>query len=181
MDAQNQPLSTFCMRTIGDFVITGDARGLIKVWQVTVRDVPEEELQSRRGSVVGEMRLFRLTETGTFEDYQCRLFMTFRVSTDWLGQLMVVTMKDLNRIRRVDDLSEDEDESSDDGDDSKVLCLITASLDGRLSAWNMTGACLGELTVDPRQSGKWKVRIDMEEMEQTRLKYATKLFSKFEL
>ena len=180
MDAQNQPLSTFCMQTIGNFVITGDAKGLIKVWEVIVREVPEEE--QRRGTVVGQMRLFRLTDIGTFEDYQCKLFLTFPVSNDWLGHLMLITMKDLNRARRPIGLSDDEDESSDESDDDNVICLISASLDGQLSAWKLTGTCLGDLTVNSRRSRKqWNVRVNVEAMEKTRLKHAAKLFSKFEL
>jgi len=186
LDAQNQPLSTFCVQTFGDFVVTGDAKGFVKVWKVKVRIMTPAK--RRRASIVDEMRLFKLTELG-LQDYECKLVVTFPASKDWLHHLLLITDKDLEGTRGrhhllmedADDGNDDEEQSTNDSAES-VLCLISASLDGELFAWKMTGSCLGELTVNSRRSRRpWKVRIDLDEMEKTRLKHAAKLFLKFEL
>lgn len=194
MDSQNQPLSTFCMQTLGDFVITGDAKGQVKVWQMKkVKEVQGHQgiMQQRavRGSIsanMDEMRLFQLTELG-LDDWECKLMMTFPASKDWLHHLLVVTDKDLNRARR-DGADIEDEESSDEQCNEKsegvgrVLCLITSSLDGQLFAWKLTGSCLGELNANSSRNKKvWKVRVDLEEMESSRLKHAAKLFNQFEL
>jgi len=175
VDVTHQPVSTFCIQTIADCVITGDAKGMVKVWQITTKEMAP-------GGSARQKQLFRLTEPEQMEAFECRLLTTFPVARDWLHHILVVTEKALGEGRRRY-LHDDGDRPSgdkDDGGGDNVLCLVSASLDGQLFAWKMTGACLGELTAS-RRARPWRVRIDLEKFQKTRLKNATELFRKLEL
>eukprot|EP01083_Nonionella_stella_P017421 48750_1 len=158
-DDLDNTITTFCVRTVGKYIITGDAKGLLKLWCV--------EKTHAQNDV---SRVFDLTEPAGQCEYEYKWIKTIHAAADWINHIVIVTDK---RLSIFDD-EEDEDEDH-------ILCIISASLDGKICAWNMDGECIGELIYLQKSKLKWNVHVDMDKKRTKQLQYACKLFKKMKL
>ena len=135
-DNFNVPITTFCVNTIGKYVISGDAKGMMKIWCIE-------------------------------QNYQCKLMKKINVATDWVNQIFIVTENNHNN------------DNNDNND--KILCIISASLDGKLFAWKLNGNCIGQLIFMKKPCVPWSVKVDLEKKTNQQLQYALQLFQKMKL
>ena len=160
------PITTFCVNTFGKYVVTGDGKGLMKIWCI------EEKIKQDKE----DKGLFKLTEP-EHKEYECKLMKKIQVGSDWVNNIFIVTENALHYT-----FENYKEENSDmEDDNNNVICMISSSLDGKLFAWRLNGECIGELIYLKQPELSWSVKIDTKKRNSKQLQYALRLFQKMEL